>query len=252
MYKRQARLGDPAIQVQDEDLDGSVRFGLVRGNRIVTNEGGFDLRAGHVGGRVVCEQNRVEVTDASGHSVFELFPTRSDGTGEIVVRNNVALGASSYRAIYCVNVEDLERVVVVNNTIALSPTTYTQAASATLEITSREAAPASLPFTAVNNIFVGVGPTTAVKTPAGLSLDADYNLYEGYGILYEGGGTSTGADDLIGVDPLLAGDLLEPGAGSPAVDSGAGAADYADVPADDFDGTARPVGAGVDRGAHER
>ena len=55
-------------------------------------------------------------------------------------------------------------------------------------------------------------------------------------------------NDLLVQDPPFTGSLLEVDAGSPAVDSGRAAG----APAVDLDGTARPQGAGVDRGAHER
>ena len=46
--------------------------------------------------------------------------------------------------------------------------------------------------------------------------------------------------------------LLELNPASPAVNSGAGPGDVAEVPTTDYDGDSRPQGAGPDRGAHEQ
>ena len=93
----------------------------------------------------------------------------------------------------------------------------------------------------------GVG----VYTSAGQTVTADHNLFFGFASAY-GGGASGGPGDVVGEDPLFTNGRLAVAAGSPAVDAGAAASSFPDVPSADIDGTARPQGVAVDIGAHER
>ena len=248
-----AAANDEAIVVEDQDSDGSHPIGLVQDNRIVTNEAGLYLRAGYSGSKLVCERNRVEMLDSFGDRALHILPVRSDGTGTIIARNNVFLGVSAYRGVYCQQAEFLEEVWVANNTIQLAPASNTQAAYATIEIARANSGfSGALPVTVVNNVFSGIGPTTAVKISVDCTADSDFNLFHQYATIYADGTSTTGTNDLSGQDPLLMGDDLTLDDASPAIDSGAGVAQYPEVPTDDFSNAVRPQGTGVDRGAHER
>jgi hypothetical protein len=93
-----------------------------------------------------------------------------------------------------------------------------------------------------NNLMSQNGFTQMEVDQVGLNLTVEFNLFFGDGSPY---GT-----DVVTGDPMLAdpagGDfhLL---AGSPAIDAGSSV----DAPPDDFGGTSRPQGAGIDIGAYE-
>jgi hypothetical protein len=114
-------------------------------------------------------------------------------------------------------------------------------------------------LTLKNNIFLGnpdftqPGDTTALLWSPGIQTSGkiDYNVVRG--IKNNGGQCRNGPNDLC-ADPLFISSTLgsfdghlRPG--SPAIDSGLPAGEP--VPVDDLEGTPRPSGRGVDRGAYE-
>ena len=90
-----------------------------------------------------------------------------------------------------------------------------------------------------------------MSIPINRTIDSDYNLFYNFTERYDRGTTSTGTNDLNG-NPDFIDAELRVSATSPAVDSGATAAQVPAVPSDDFSGAARPAGNGVDRGAHDQ
>jgi hypothetical protein len=129
-----------------------------------------------------------------------------------------------------------------------------------VEVTECDGEPAVV---AQNNVFLGAPDATAGGAESTCfiyaecgdgGLDLDYNVVFGTKHDEE---CPWGAHDLC-QDPLLSGPLgpdtfeLSPRLASPAVDSGLPVGALGWVPATDIEGTPRPQGPGVDRGAYER
>ena len=198
------------------------------------------------GARVLVEANEVYVTSSGNVKGLSAF---AQSGGEIVARNNVFDGVQSSSAIDLFATPDA-RVAFVNNTVRTRSGASTSASARLVTPRGVSFSPGALPITVVNNVFQSVGGV-GVYTPSGQTVTADHNLFSGFVSAY-GGGASGGPGDVVGQDPQFTGPRLDVAAGSPAVDAGASAAAFPDVPAVDVDGTARPQGAAVDIGAHER
>jgi hypothetical protein len=227
-----------------DSLPGTV----IRGNVINTNEAGFYLAVDHAGSSLTCEQNTVNMTEDRGQTGLEVIALR-DVANDATIQNNVFVNAAPYRGLHLRWVDRYGQLKVFNNSLRTDPlypdnVTYP---AVRLELAPGSTATGGLPLEFVNNVLQGAG-AVGIEVPAGTTIDSDYNLLNGFSQYYLNGGTSSGANDLLGQDPQFTGSLLEVDAGSPAVDSGRAAG----APAVDLDGTARPQGAGVDRGAHER
>ncbi|MEM8600721.1 MAG: choice-of-anchor Q domain-containing protein, partial [Bacteroidota bacterium] len=234
-------------------VSGEDRRSVVRGNRIVTDTDGVQLSVGNAPAALLFEQNFVRTTAENGERVLTASPGRTDGSGSLVVRNNVFDGASHFEGFQFTNIGLwTEPFDFVNNTVRVAPDDRARDTSSLITLASNTSDPGPYLFRMANNVFVGEGEANAIDFFDEEALDVDYNLFFNFNAVFERGSSSTGTNNIVGVDPFLTGDFLELAASSPALDAGATPSQYDAVPADDFDGTARPQGAGYDIGAHER
>ncbi|HEX9659436.1 MAG TPA: hypothetical protein VGA18_04010 [Rhodothermales bacterium] len=167
------------------------------------------------------------------------------------MRNSVFEGTTSFGGMDVRDAEMFESIEIVNNTLRTSqtvpgtPAQYAVGFSTDVAVFS-----GPLPVLFVNNVLMGNGGD-AFAIPINTTIDSDYNLIHAFANNYTGGSSSTGTNDLFGNPDFIDGELRV-SAISPAVDSGATSAQIAAVLGDDFSAGPRPVGVGVDRGAHER
>ena len=199
------------------------------------------------GAQVLVEDNEVYVT--GDDDVKGLFASAQQAGSAVVIRNNVFDGVQAATAIDLFSTPDA-RVAFVNNSVRAAPDTQVSASSRFVTARTNSSAGGALPITVANNVLQSVGGV-GVYTASGQTVTSDYNLLFGFESAY-GGGAGGGGNDVTGQDPQFTGDRLDVAASSPAVDAGASSGAFPDVPAADIDGTARPQGAAVDIGAHER
>ncbi len=247
-----ARADSEAMRIQDDDSAGDRGPTVVRGNRITTNEAGLRLEVRREGSAIVCEQNVVEMTTTQGHRALHALGSSLGPDQSVLVRNNVFSGVRLFEGVLVQSTPRMGAVDIVNNSFSIAPGTNTQSGYVFFLIDEFETQPGQRDLRLVNNVVDGIGAGIAIETPADVTVVSDHNVFGDFATYGAGGmAGNLGPDDLTGVDPLFDTDLLlQPG--SPAIDSGATAADFAAVPAVDVLGTARPQGAGVDRGAFEQ
>lgn len=238
-----------ALNVEDADELDALPQTVIRGNIINTNEAGMYVAVDHAGSAMLVEQNLVTMVEDRGQTALETINLRDVGN-DITVQNNVFVNTSSWRAIHLRWPERAGLVKVWNNSIKVDPLNLTNNDYPTVRIELGSGGVAgAFPVEFKNNVMQGIGGgTVGFEIPVGGTIDSDYNVLHNYADWYINGSTSSGTNDLLGVDPLFTNEALELDPTSPAVDSGLATG----APSVDFDGTSRPQGAGVDRGAYEQ
>ncbi|RKZ12049.1 hypothetical protein DRQ53_15290, partial [bacterium] len=199
-----------AVLVEDDDASDALPATVIRGNSITTNEAGFDLQLGRTGSSIICEQNLVLMTDR-GKTALALIP-RWDAPSTAVIRNNVFNGLSAFEGIHVRWADWYGSVEVTNNTMLVNTDGPLQLTYPTVRIDLRSGSTftGALPVQFVNNVMQGAGNGVAVTIPTDTTIDSDYNLMNGFATWYDTGTTSSGTNDLLGVDPMFAaGNLLQ-------------------------------------------
>jgi hypothetical protein len=230
---------------------------IIRGNTInwfprSATSIAIDADVGFETSSVLIEQNEVTTSNTSGGIGVRVAPksTLLD-SGPIYVRNNVI--KDTYRGIE-VLFPDLftSPVKIFNNSIRTTLPRFNDPMVGLRIAGSSQSESGTVLVEYVNNIFQGRSGRNdiGVDIYSEFQMDSDYNLFHNVSSNYSGGSTTTGANDLSG-DPLFINDLLELGASSPAVDSGATFSEYDGIPDADINGITRPQGSGIDRGAVE-
>ena len=246
-----ANLNTKAIRIEDDDATGTLPTTIISGNQITTNEAGFDLRLSRAGSAIICEQNYVQMTAVGQTAVSAI--AQQDAGAEIVIQNNVFDGVGFFDGIHLRWADWYGSLRFLNNTMRTDTQGVVQATYPTIRVDlGTSTFTGALPVLLVNNVLQGPSGAVAVQVPLNTTIDSDYNLFNGFATYYNDGTSSTGSNDLTAQDPLFVGALLQLDAASPAVDSGAGTGDVAEVPVTDYSGGVRPAGGSTDRGAHEQ
>jgi hypothetical protein len=238
------------MSVEDADEFDALPATVIRGNQINTNEAGMYVGVDWAGSSLVVDQNIVTMVEDKGQTAIETIALRDAGN-TVRVENNVFVNTSSWRALHLRWVDRYGSLEVYNNSIQVDPLnlTNTNYPTVRLELGPSSTASGAVPVEFINNVMHGIGGgTVGIDIPTGLTIDSDYNIMHNYAGYYINGATSSGTNDLLGTDPQFINELLEVDPASPAVNSGRSSG----APTVDFDGTARPQGGSVDRGAHEQ
>ncbi|MEM6785255.1 MAG: hypothetical protein AAF624_16160, partial [Bacteroidota bacterium] len=194
-------------------VSGADRPSVARGNRIITRTDGVQLNVGNAPAALIFEQNVVRTTAENGERVLIASPGRTDGSGSLVVRNNVFDGASHFDGFQFTNIGLwTEPFDFVNNTVRVAPDDRARDTSSLITLASNGSNPGPYLFRMANNVFVGEGEANAIDFFDETTLDVDYNLFFNFNAVFERGSSSTGTNNVVGVDPLLTGDFLELGA----------------------------------------
>ncbi len=227
--------GGEGIDIKDGSHDGVV-FGneVHHTNRLGIYVDAWDAPTYNIGvyGNVVHE------AQATG---FAVAAENGGLLSDVVVYNNLAWGNLNTGltvAGWGVSgaTHELQRITIINNTFVGNGTNG-WGPGIVLEN------PAADDVVIRNNLLAENGYEQLTQDDVGADLVMDHNLFFGDG--------SPSGDSPVSGDPLFvdaAGHDYRLQAGSPAID----AASTVNVPATDFDGTARPQGAGPDIGAFER
>lgn len=242
--------------------DGSGTSGaLIRGNTFNTGLGGVYLNARDTGAAFTVERNRFQLTKSDGDQAVDAWVTNVNAVGStnVVIQNNIIDGVQPYLGgLDFHSVDKFAEIDLLNNTLRTPNEDITNRSDASLirfSVSSGFAGGAT-PVYLYNNILEGPNDPDAdgraVIVPDGTTVHADYNLFHEFGTVYVGSAMSPGANDMLDADPLFSNALLELTGSSPAIDAGTpGVSGGPAIPAEDYDGTARPQGASYDIGAHE-
>jgi hypothetical protein len=245
----------------------------IAGNRIETDGGGLWIPlSGSNVPTVDIEANELYFTNPAGAEGLDIDgPNLTGGStsGQLRIRNNVIDGIvdaeigslGDVNGIEIVHPDALASLAFVNNSIrAIDGGATAGDAAIVLDDLADSGFSGPLGVDFVNNLLIGPGSNAdAVRLASGTSFDADFNYFSGFNSTYAGGTTTTGGNDQAGPADLVTactdGDdttacRLEVQSSAGAVDAGTGSG-YTDIPADDIDGTARPINV-IDIGAHEQ
>jgi len=206
---------------------------------------GISTTIGDAPSAVTIEGNLVDGGNHATRGVWVL-PRPSSGSATLI--NNIII-EHDYRGVDVGSVDRLASLYLANNSFG---NTSPDAQAYDLVYVASDS---STPTTSVefyNNLFVGHGSAldTGLQLNRAFSYFADYNLFWNLAENYRVGSTvePDALNDISGMDPEVNNALMEVNATSPAVDAG----NPAEAPATDYDGDMRPLGNGVDIGAHEQ
>jgi hypothetical protein len=200
---------------------------------------------------ILVENNHIQLKPTNGGNALEFFPNVNT---EFTFQNNVVTNMG-YNGIELRYADRATHIGIYNNTFQHAAIdTHSSSTNDSIRVYVDNVAAANVEI--VNNIFdangVGAYGIEFMGAAQGMSVDSDYNLWFGYLSEYLEGTSSTGTNEITGLDPQFQSGSLELTATSPAVDAGADTSIYPNVPALDFSGTSRPAGAGHDIGAYEQ
>lgn len=207
---------------------------------------GISVGVGSTLSSVVVEQNSIDGDNHATRGVW-VQPQVLD-SGDVRIANNIIIENDLYN-VQVMRADRLDRFEFVNNSIG---TTSSSAISFDLVRIVFDTAVSTGEFYFYNNLFVGHGTDIdrAIVLSQSVLIAADYNLFWNMASNYwiGGGVQADSANDISGMDPLLSNSSLELLPLSPAVDAGG----MTLAPAVDYNGTSRPLGNGIDIGAHEQ
>jgi hypothetical protein len=167
--------------------------------------------------------------------------------GPVRVQNNV-LRAMGSHGLHVLQADALTRLDVFNNSLRI-PDANT-ASESLINLATRAAAGTGTVALFNNILQGGAGASVGVAYTVSLAPTRNHNLFHQVGTSYRPSDASAAppsANDLI-ADPLFSDDALRVSAISPAVNAGTPTG----APTTAFGAVARPQGAGIDIGAHER
>jgi len=246
------------IYINENGDENDANESFVRYNTILTQGGAFGIyaRVGNPPSTVTIEHNKYTCTNPAGGNGLHLVAGRTlGGNSNIIVRNNIFEGLSAYRSVR-IYLADLlsegRKFSVVNNSFRVAPGTSLNTDHYMVDLANN-----STTYTdtsalyLVNNIFEGNGQGYLLNFRSDYSIYSDYNIFHNFGKDKNDLGTQIGGSNNLNQDPLFIDEDLHLDPASPAIDNGASPAEFQEVPAVDFNGTARPQGSGYDIGAWE-
>jgi|GEM_PF-5629234 len=195
---------------------------------------------------VVIEQNSI---DGDNRTTRGLWIQNAElDAGSVRILNNIII-ENELHNVHVQRADRFDRFEFINNSVAI---TSSSAGAIDLVRLAFDTDASIGDFFFYNNLFVGHGTDLdrAIVLTRDIPFTADYNLFWNTASNYLFGGNvqPNGGNDIAGMDPFISNSTLEVLSASPAVDAGTATL----APGVDYNGTARPLGGGIDIGAHEQ